>query len=286
MAFSAQEQLATIPVVAQQSTLMTKRFRDWPHTYLKRHTYCQGWSAGDIVAHLATGADFYTAVISAGLTDEPALPWGAKSLDDVRTIRTEAVSRLLSDGTDTLINGFERAANALQVVFDALQTADLGKMAWHPRGPIPIGCWIGMRLTELVLHDWDIRQPHEANPHLSPAAAPAVLTSLPEMQLRFLEQRLPAAGCEGVHALHAGDQSWAFLRQEQTISYQNDIPEQVTTRLHTDMESMILLTLGRVGYSAKLQDKTCTMTGDLAVARRFYTALFTPYLSSSATPPG
>jgi hypothetical protein len=193
---------------------------------------------------------------------------------------------LQSGGGNALINGFAQAADNLQTVLASLQATDLGKMAWHPRGLIPIGCWIGMRLTELVLHDWDIRQPHEANPHLSPAAAPAVLTSLPEMQLRFLEQRLPAIGCEGLHALHAGDQSWAFLRHGQSTSYQNDIPEQVTTRLHTDMESMILLTLGRADYPARLQDKTCRMTGDLAVARRFYTALFTPYLSSSATPPG
>ena len=286
MAFSAQEQLATIPIVAQQSALMSKRFRDWPNAHLTRPTYCPGWGAHDIMAHLATGADFYTAVISAGLTGEPALPWGATSLDDVRTIRAEAVSRLLHDGVDTLINGFEQAAGSLQAVFDTLQADDLDKMAWHPRGLIPIGCWIGMRLTELVLHDWDIRQPHEANPHLSPAAGPAVLTSLPEMQLRFLEQRLPASGCEGVHALHAGTQSWAFRRQGQTTSYLSDIPAQVTTRLRTDMESMILLTLGRADYPAKRQDKTCTVTGNLAVAEPFYTALFTPYLSSSATPPG
>lgn len=285
MAFMAQEQLAAIPVVAQQSALMTRRFRDWPATYLTRQTYCPGWTAGDIVAHLATGADFYTEVISAGLQGRPGLPWQAVSLDAVRDIRAAAVARLQRGGPAALIDGFEQAAGNLQEVFTSLQINDLAKMAWHPRGLIPLGCWIGMRLTELVVHDWDILQPHDIGLQLSPIATPALLTSLPEMQQRFLEQRLPVEGCDGVHALHAGEQSWAFVRQGQALAYQSTKPVHATTHLYTDMETMILLTLGRADFKAKLQDGVCMLTGDVALAHIFYAALFTPYLSSSAPPP-
>jgi uncharacterized protein (TIGR03083 family) len=285
MAFMAQEQFATIPVVAQQSALMTQRFRDWPDAYLARQTCCSGWTAGDIVAHLATGADFYTEVISAGLQGRPGLPWQAVALDEVRDIRAAAVARLQRGGPAALIDGFAQAAANLQGVFASLQVNDLAKMAWHPRGLIPIGCWIGMRLTELVVHDWDILQPHDVGLQLSPIATPALLTSLPEMQQRFLEQRLLVEECDGVYALHAGEQSWAFVRQGQEITYQSTIPEYVTTHLYTDMETMILLTLGRADFKAQLQDGVCTLTGDVALAHIFYAALFMPYLSSSAIPP-
>ena len=75
-------------------------------------------------------------------------------------------------------------------MFVSLQEADLSKVAWHPRGLVPIGSWVSMRLTELVVHDWDIRQPHETPARLAPTALPAMLTTLPEMHTQFLTQRL------------------------------------------------------------------------------------------------
>jgi hypothetical protein len=57
-----------------------------------------------------------------------------------------------------------------------------------------------MRLNELVIHGWDIHQPHEVHAGLSPIVLPAMLVILLEMQAQCLEQRL-ANGLDGIHVL-------------------------------------------------------------------------------------
>jgi hypothetical protein len=66
MAFNAREQLAHIPVIANETARMIQTFRSWPQSYWSRPTYCPGWTAADAVAHLATGGDFYAQVITSG----------------------------------------------------------------------------------------------------------------------------------------------------------------------------------------------------------------------------
>ena len=63
MALTAREQLANIPVIANETARMVQAFRSWPQSYRSRPTYCPGWIAADAVAHLATG-DFYAQVIA------------------------------------------------------------------------------------------------------------------------------------------------------------------------------------------------------------------------------
>ena len=59
MALTAREQLANIPVIANETARMVQALRSWPQSYWSRPTYCPGWTAADAVAHLATGGDFY-----------------------------------------------------------------------------------------------------------------------------------------------------------------------------------------------------------------------------------
>jgi len=179
MAFNAREQLANIPVIANETARMVQTFRSWPQSYWSRPTYCPGWSAADAVAHLATGGDFYAQVLTSGRSGEPKFPWGASSPAEVREARQAAVKKLLDGGPAAILAGFEQAGAKLQAVLESLQEGDLTKVALHPRGRIPIGSWIGMRILELSAHDWDIRQPHETHAHLSPTAVPALLRSMP-----------------------------------------------------------------------------------------------------------
>jgi uncharacterized protein (TIGR03083 family) len=140
--------------------------QSWPETRWQLPTHCLEWQAADAVAHLATGGDFYAPVIAAGCQGEPRLPWGASDAAGTRAARAAASQRLVDGGPTALIEGFQQGAAQLQGVLELLQAAGLSKVAWHPCGLVPIGSWVGMRLTELVVHDWDIRQPH-ADPRTS-----------------------------------------------------------------------------------------------------------------------
>ncbi|GIX49549.1 MAG: hypothetical protein KatS3mg131_3760 [Candidatus Tectimicrobiota bacterium] len=273
MAFDAREQLANIAVVADETARMARDFRAWPEAHWWRQTYCPGWNAADVVAHLATGADFYAQVITAGRAGTPQPPWGVADVAAFRQRRAAEARRLIEGGPAALLEGFERQAATLQEVLTSLQEADLGKVAWHPRGLVPIGCWVGMRLNELVIHDWDIRQPHEAAASLSPTALPAMLTVLPELQQQFLEQRL-ANGLDGVYILRTGEAAWAFMIQGTTVTYHAAAPPQFDACLSADAETLILLTMGRADMTAKRQSGALAITGDVEKGQRLCEVLF------------
>ena len=262
MAFNIREQLAHIPVVGHETARMTQAFRSWPQSYWSRPAYCPGWTATDAVAHLATGGEFYAQVITSGRSGEPKLAWGASTIEEVRAARQAAVQQLVHGGPTALIEGFEQAGTKLQAVLESLQEADLTKVAQHQSGLIPIGLWIGMRLLELSAHDWDIRQPHELHAHLSPTAVPALLSGLPDLQLRLLRRRV-AEGLDGVYALSASDAGWGFTIQGKTVTSQAAAPAVCDARLSTDAESMILLTVGRAEVPEKLQSAALTITGNV-----------------------
>lgn len=273
MAFNAREQLANIAVVGQETARLLQTWRSWPAGYWSRPAYCPGWTATDAIAHLATGGDFYAQVIGMGCQGQPGLPWGIHSPAEFRATRQAAIQKLLDGGPPALLEGFAQASAQLQTVLESLQEADLAKVAWHPRGLVPIGAWIGMRLIELGIHDWDIRQPHEAPAPLSPTIVPALLSVIPEMQWQFLQQRY-AEGLDGVYILRTGDTGWGFTVHGQTVTYLSTPPAAYDATVITDADSLILLTVGRADSQAKLRSAALTMTGNAAKGQQLCATLF------------
>jgi uncharacterized protein (TIGR03083 family) len=276
MALNAREQLANIPVIANETARMVQAFRNWPQSYWSRPTYCPGWTATDAVAHLTTGGDFYAQVITSGRSGEPKFAWGANSPAEAREARQAAVQKLLDGGPTAVLAGFEQAGAKLQTVLESLQEADLTKVALHPRGRIPIGSWIGMRILELSAHDWDIRQPHETHVHLSPTAVPALLNTIPELQVQLLGLRV-TEGLDGVYALRAGDVAWGLTIQGKAVTPLPEAPRECKVGLSTDAESMILLTVGRADVTEKLQSAALTITGDVEQGKQLCATLFRAY---------
>ena len=276
MAFNAREQLANIPVVAHETARLAQAFRSWPQNYWSRPAYCPGWTAADAVAHIATGGDFYAQVITSGRSGAPTLPWGASNQEEARAGRQAAVQKLLDGGPSALVQGFEQGGAQLQAVLESLQEPDLAKVALHPRGLIPIGAWVGMRLLELSVHDWDMRQPYETPAHLSPTAVPALLRVLPEIQLQLLERRV-TAGLDGVYVLCAGAAVWGLTIQGQTVTYQAVAPAACDAGLSTDAESLILLTVGRADVTEKMQSGALTLTGNAEQGKQLCATLFRTY---------
>ena len=167
---------------------------------------------------------------------------------------------------------FSDSGAALQAVLESLQDRELSELAWHPRGLVPIEGWIGMRIIELGIHDWDIRQPHEPDAGLSPAVLPALLAVLPDMQAQFLTQR--AGDLAGTYGFQAGGASWGMRLHEGTASYLPEAPSDSDACLHADAESMILLTMGRADLGTKQASGALAVTGDTDKGQQLCATLF------------
>lgn len=262
-----------IAVVASQTALMTQAYGEWSETDWQRGTFCAGWTAADAVAHLVTGADFYTQVIESGRTGTPGKPWGVTNVEEFRVARGDAGKKLTAAGPAAMLQAFSDSGAALQAVLESLQEGELRELAWHPRGLVPIEGWIGMRLIELGIHDWDIRQPHAPAAGLSPTVVPALLAVLPDMQTQFLTQRA-GGDLAGTYGFQAGEASWGIRLHEGMASYLPELPSDCDACLHADAESMILLTMGRADPEAKQTGGALTVTGDTDKGRELCAVLF------------
>ena len=262
-----------IAVVASQTALMAQAYGEWSETDWQRDTFCSGWTAADAVAHLVTGADFYTQVIESGRTGTPGKPWGVANVEEFRVARGDAGKKLTAAGPAAVLEAFSESGASLQAVLESLKEEELRELAWHPRGLVPIEGWIGMRLIELGVHDWDIRQPHEPNAGLSPTVVPALLAVLADMQTQFLSQR---AGDDlaGTFGFQAGGASWGIRLHGGTASYLPEAPSDCDACLHADAESMILLTMGRADPEAKQTGGALTATGDAGKGQQLCAVLF------------
>ena len=262
-----------IATVASQTALMARAYGEWSAADWQRDTFCSGWTAADAVAHLVTGADFYTQVIESGRTGTPGKPWGVTNVEEFRVARGDAGKKLTAGGPAAVLAAFSESGASLQAVLESLQDGELSELAWHPRGLVPIEGWIGMRLIELGIHDWDIRQPHEPNAGLSSTVVPALLAVLPDMQTQFLTQR---AGDDlaGTFGFQAGAASWGIRIQEGTASYLPEAPPDGDACLHADAESMILLTMGRADLATKRASGALAVTGDTDKGQRLCVTLF------------
>ena len=197
---------------------MTRALRSWPQSYWSRPAYCPGWTAADAVAHLASGGDFYAEALTLGRGGEPKLPWGASTMEEFRAVRQAAVQKLLDGGPTAIVRASSKPAQSCKLSWSPAEESDLAKVAGiHVERLIPLGSWISMRLLELSAHDWDIRQPHEPDAHLSPTAVPALLSGMPELQLRLLRLRV-REGLDGVYALSAGTAAWGFMIQGKNVT--------------------------------------------------------------------
>lgn len=261
-----------IAVVGRQTEVMAAAYGAWSESDWQRDTFCEGWQAADAVAHLVTGADFYTQVIESGRTGTPGKPWGITKVEEFRVVRGDAGKKLTAAGPAAVLQAFSESAATLQGVLESLRDEELSELAWHPRGLVPIRGWVGMRIIELAVHDWDIRQPNEPAAGLSPTALPALLEVLPDMQTQFLGQR--AGDLAGTFGFHAGDRAWGIRLQEGTASYLPEAPADADAGLHTDAESMILLTMGRVSLEAKRAGGALTVSGDAAKGEQLCATLF------------
>lgn len=273
MAFETDVQLANVTAVERQTQHMLAAMRAWSEADWQRPTYCPDWVAADAIAHLATGGDFYAQVVASGRGGNPKPAWGVKNLAEFREVRGDAGRKLIEAGSAALIDGFEREAVKLQTVLESLQAEELSQMAWHPRGLVPVGSWIGMRLSELAIHDWDIRQPHEAPAQLTSEALPGLVAVLPEMQLQFLSQRL-IDGLDGIHVLQASDASWAFRVTGNAVTYESQAPAAFDTRVGADAQCLILLTMGRDDLAGARQRGALAIAGDREKAQHFCDTLF------------
>lgn len=147
------------------SYLQTLSSQDWSHP-----SACQGWTVADVLGHLA-GQDFSPRILR-GLQGDISAPEGSSaiSVHDEDQFAQNIFQRAI--GTKErlgyqLLSTFSQRVDETVQVFGGIAVDQWETLCYWPPGPEPVRTMLDMRISELVMHAWDIRSQLDPNYHLS-----------------------------------------------------------------------------------------------------------------------
>ncbi len=144
---------------------------------------CQGWTVRDVVGHLVWGAELYATTVTRGLhgASDPfdgLPPAGSVTGDSAAPLFDQlSLARGASLG-EQLLPTFLSSSAHLSAVFAGVGPQGWNAVCYHPGGLAPAWAFVDFRLTELVMHGWDIRSRFEPTMSLPPESVPVFLSVL------------------------------------------------------------------------------------------------------------
>jgi uncharacterized protein (TIGR03083 family) len=145
---------------------------------------CEGWTVGDVIGHLGWAAEFFSDAVSQGRTGITSAPQGLPEIGTMPpTELPDFIARMAKEynqaaGSD-LADAFVSSVDRLGGIFSSMEDDDWSKECFGLRMLQPASAYVTIRISEVVIHYWDIRYPSNANAPLSPDCVPAVLERLP-----------------------------------------------------------------------------------------------------------
>ena len=145
---------------------------------------CEGWTVGDVIGHLGWAAEFFSDAISQGRSGITSAPQGLPEIGTVPPAELpDFIARMAKEynrsaGSD-LADAFASSVDRLGGIFSSMEDDDWSKECFGLRMLQPASAYVAIRISEVVIHYWDIRYPSNPKAPLSPECVPAVLERLP-----------------------------------------------------------------------------------------------------------
>ena len=144
---------------------------------------CSEWQVQDVVAHLIGGANRQIEGMTRGRDGDSGPPQASTRTDSSAASALGAQRDMhwresLGDG---LLTAFHDYYAQLYEVLDTFHPDGWDTLCWHQRrGPMPAREYLGLRIQELAIHDWDIRKALEPHPSLRPECVDILLGFSPK----------------------------------------------------------------------------------------------------------
>ena len=266
-----------IELVRSESDRLKDYLRALREDSWSRPSACDRWEVGDVVAHLAGGAEFYNSMVSRGLQGNSSPPDGfplAGSFDTTRaadTIGRLAISSRQELG-NRLLSTFESKTDGLNQLFAGLGSQELEVPCYYPFGTLPTRAFINLRIFELAIHGWDIRSGLERTAPLSAESLPVLMEIAPDYFSRW-GFRPDAALPEPIRYRF---QLTGVGATDSDIVVEGDVAhaepagvESPNVTFRCDTESFVLLVFGRLAVDAAISQGRLEIDGDREAAVGF-----------------
>ena len=170
-----------IPVVNAESSRSEQFLAGLDQSAWSKASACEGWTLGDVAAHLTTGAEMWADSLTRAISGDagpregqsvlaPGVRGSEANQANARSSREQMGQQLLEKFTA----GIGRMSQALS----KLSAEDWDKPSFHGRGPMPVQRLVALRLWELAIHGWDIRSGLDKSASLNPECLPQLIDGI------------------------------------------------------------------------------------------------------------
>jgi len=145
---------------------------------------CEGWTVGDVIGHLGWAAEFFGDAISNGRSGTTTAPQGLPEIGTLPPAEIpDFIARMAKEYAHSadadLSDAFTSSVDRLNGILASMEDDDWSKECWSFRGLQPASNYVTIRISEVVIHSWDIRFPSDPEASLAPESVPVVLERLP-----------------------------------------------------------------------------------------------------------
>ena len=265
-------------LVKTESARIGEYLRTLSTTAWSTQSACDSWQVQDVVAHLTGAVDMFGPNITRGAAGDASPPEGFPPAGQGdMAARLAANAQRAIDFRESLGGDVLKAFNDRRLQFDdvlsQLKEPDRDKPCYHPAGTISVETYLNLRITELIVHEWDMRSRLEPAAVLSPEGLPAIIEMFPvfvvgrlfnpgsrlSITVRF---RFELSGpVSGSHDIVAGRGEKAVMEPA------GEENPQVT--FSCDTQTFVLLVYGRITLKEAVAARQITVSGDNALAAKF-----------------
>jgi uncharacterized protein (TIGR03083 family) len=259
----------TVQLIIAESERLTQYLTTLPPEAWSRPSACMRWEVRDVVAHLASGAEVYTDVITRSVQGDASPPAGrqASGPTNAAAFAEGNAQRVLARREalgDQVLATFLAAYARLNHLLASLSPEDWEKPHYTALGPAPLRHRPADRLLELVVHGWDIRSKLEPDAHLSDASVPILVEVILGRVFRWLFHpgpRLPTPIRYRVALTGLGPTEYDIViaGDQATVAPAGTAVAHVLLRC--DPETFVLLMLGRLPLADALAQRRLVAEG-------------------------
>ena len=176
-----------VELIQSESKRLMKYFNSLPLDALELPSPCEMWNAGEVIAHLVWFEEYYGGLIERGLRGDhspteafPSLPPGTPNRQVIidESVGQSAIDLRRSLG-QKLIPAFNERYDWLNDMLKGMGPEDWDKLCYHSTGLRSVASFLPTLISELALHEWDIRSSLEPSPPVSEESMPVLMEKIP-----------------------------------------------------------------------------------------------------------
>ena len=155
-----------------------------PPEALEHPSPCEMWNVGEVIAHLDWFAETYGGMMERGLRGDLSPTEGFPAPGILSTTEVQklygqaAIDRRQSLGPN-LLAAFNQRYDWLNDLLSGIRPEDWDKPCYHTYRLRSVESFIPTIVTELAVHEWDIRSTIEDSPSISVSSIPILVDRIP-----------------------------------------------------------------------------------------------------------